>query len=188
MAKELKSCWGKLGRGTFDLFDQDLSPVGYELKEADSLKMRLLKSLQLWNIELKKTPKACKTCSLIIFHDNVKNKFKGEEIDLEPFLKNNPAKTLTREAISYYEFLEDDIKQTDFFRPAYKYTTDKMQAAVFLRINLHSYIGEIFGDLTSLKITDIVSDRDYKEGRILAVDIPLLIPFDELNDNCDKPA
>lgn len=191
MAKELKKCWGNLGSGTYDLFDQDLSPIGYEkgtFKKSDTLNTKLLKSLQLWRVELKKVPKVCKICSTIIFHSNVKSKFGGEEIDLKPFLLKNPVKRRIPETVSYYEFLEDDIKQTDFFRPEYRYTTDTTQAVAFLRMNMHSYIREIFGDLASLDLSQIVSDSDYKEGRILAVDVPLLIPFDEVNDNCDKHA
>jgi len=187
IAKELKKCWGNLGSGTYDLFDQDLKLFGYEegtIKEDGSI----LNYLKLWNIERRKSPKICHICSTILFHEDVKSEFEGEEIDLEPFLKKNPVKLKIPEAISYYEFLEDDIiTQGDLFRPGYIYTTDKTLSVVFLRMNMHSYIGEIFGDILSLRPSEIVSDRDYKEkDRILAIDAPLLMPFDEVNVNCDR--
>ena len=186
MAKELKSCWGNLGRGTYNLFDQNLLPVEGPFKEGDSLPTKLLKSLQFWEIELMEVPKVCFICSTVIFENEVSSKFEGE-VDLTPFLLNNPVKLATPEAISYYEFLEDDIKQSDFFRPKYTYTTDKIQAIVFLRMNLGSYLEQRGSKLATLKLSEIVSDRDYRaDGKILEIDVPLLIPFDEVSDNCDK--
>lgn len=183
MAKELKKCWGNLGRGTYNLFEQDLPPVNYggNIKDGDSI----LSYFKLWNLGLRKAPKICHICSTIIFHDNVKSKFR-EEIDLTPFLTNNPVNLATREAPSYYEFLKDDIEQSDLFGVEYRYTTGQTMAVVFMRMNILSYAEEIFRDLASLSSEQIFSDRDYKEGRILAVDFPLLIPFEEVSNNCDR--
>lgn len=190
MAKELKKCWGNLGRGTYDLFDQDLLPVGTTRPDSGFI-------TKILHLELTDAPKICHICAEIRFQEDVSNKFE-EEIDLNQFLKNNPVKLATPEALSYYEFLEDDIKQSNLFGPdgpEYTYTTNQKQSIVFLRMNVNSYIEEVFAGvfegILHLDLKQIVSDNDYKEDkdgdiRILAIDLPLIIPSDEISDNCDK--
>jgi len=185
MARELKRCWGNLGRGTYDLFEQDLLPVGYE-EGAIKPDGSILSYINPLNLELRNSPKVCKICAVVDFSSEVRSKFTGKELDLMQFLTNNPVKTTTSKAISYREFLKDDIPQSDLLNPSYSYNIDSPQAVIFLRMNMHSYIREIFGDITTLSFSQIVSGRDYKEGRILAVDMPLLIPFSAVSDNCDR--
>jgi len=191
MAKELKRCWGELGSGTLDLFSQDLLPANYggAFKEGGSI----ANYLKLWNLKLREAPKICHICSMIIFHEDVQIFFKGDTMDLDSdkgsFLRNNPVKLATREAPSYYEYLQDDANEDDIFGIEYKYSTDEKMAVIFLRMNLRSYVGEQWARFSITELSEIFSDRDYKEdGTVLAVDMPLLIPFDEVSANCDKYA
>lgn len=191
MANELKRCWGNLGRGNYDLFSEDFINIEYKegtFKSTDGLFKNIGKSLQVWDLRLEDNPKVCKRCSIISFHDTVQKHFKGEEIDLKPFLKNNPVTLKTPESISYYQFLDDNIKlKSDYLRPNYIYTvTEKEQAVVFLRANLKSYAGKIMSKTGTGDLREIFSDEDYTEdGTILAMDFPLLIPHEEVSISCD---
>lgn len=184
MAKEMKNCWSKLGRGELNLFSSWFKkiPFGY-VDDENELRSRL-RYFQFWDIKPKASQKACIICSRIRFSEEVKNEFGDKTITTSgEWMRNHPVNVLSPKPLSYYEFLLDETIPSDFFaRDADKerlyYTTNKDQAIVFMRINIHALIE------TGSDILDIFPGFG-EEDHIQAIDAVFITPYDEVEDRCD---
>ena len=187
MAKEIKHCWNKLGRGDLDLFSDWFSIVEYEegtLKSDDGKLERFFKKVYPFNKDVSLTKKACIICSRVRFDDSVKAEF-GADVDpeleittLPDWMKSHPLSSY--DPTSYYEFTLDESIISDFFaeeedkdRLYYKPGDDS--AVVFMRINIHRLV-EIASD-----IADFIEEEDHLQ----AIDSVFIWPYAEVVDKCD---
>lgn len=130
VAKEMKSCWKRLGEGKLPLFDEWLK---------DNTKTG--------------SKAICVICSRLEFDAEVRERVGKTEItSLTEWLRNNPSQQYRvgeDTVLSMYEYIQDPDTYDANMQPEYKYAVDKPLAVVFSRTNRHffrAWIGEVVAD------------------------------------------
>jgi len=182
MAKEMKSCWSKLGRGELDLFSNWFRAIPLEYVDDENELNNMLRYFQFWDIKPAASQKACVICSRVRFSSQIKNQYMTEITSLGEWMRNHPVSVVSPKPLSYYEFLLDETIPSDFFAKSsderrFYYTTDKDQAIVFMRVNIHAIV-EGVSDI--LDIFPGFSEEDHQ-----AIDAVFITPYDEVIDKCD---
>ena len=192
VAKEMKSCWKRLGEGKLPLFDE-------------------------WLRDNTKTGSkaVCVICSRIEFDSSVANLLGKNHISsLTEWLINNPSEQYyvgepTR-TLSMYEYVQDPDTYDPLISPQYLYDIDKSLAVVFSRTNRHAFsawateltqhgwaytkeaLGKLKDKITSaeaelieLENTQQAQQSDFKpQTDVRGWDLLLLIPYENVGDYC----
>ncbi|MBW2992762.1 hypothetical protein KY345_06105 [Candidatus Woesearchaeota archaeon] len=159
IAEEMRGCWEKLGEGQLNLFN---AWYGNLLETP-------------WEIILPKDtiPTTCVICARIKFDENIQENY-PDVTSINEWLKIN---TVPQKAITYYDFLIDEVHDQYLFTPEWSYTTKEPVGIVFARANPQGK-----GYFRNLLDTFGLIELGKAES---GVDVLHLIPYSKAGEYCD---